>query len=129
MKLRSDTLDQPLFLTLLGSNCNGLAPLVVTEAGLDSYASGLVAAIHQAYAGAAKRALGSGRGHPWWNTECDQARLQYRAGECTKSTFRSTVRRAQRGFWRDKLDQASRAKDVFDMTKWHKSTGSYHPPP
>ena len=128
-KLRFDTLDQPLFLTLLGSNCNGLAPLVVTEAGLDSYASGLVVAIHQAYAGAAKRALGSGTGQPWWNSECDQARLQYRAGECTRRSLRSTVRRVQRGFWRDKLDQASRAKDVFDMTKWHKSTGSYHTPP
>ena len=53
----------------------------------------------------------------------------YRAGECTKRSFRSTVRRAQRGFWRDKLDQASKAKDVFDMTKWHKSTGTYHSPP
>jgi hypothetical protein len=128
-KLRLDTLDQPLFLDLLASNCNGLAPLVASEAGLDSYASGLVSAVYQAYAGAARRALGSGTGQPWWNPECNQARLLYRTGECTKRSFRSTVRRAQRGFWRDKLDTASKAKDVFDMTKWHKSTGTYHSPP
>ena len=128
-KLRFDTLDQPLFLSLLAANCSGLAPPADTEASLDSCASRLVSSIHQAYAGAARRSLGSGIGQPWWNTECNQARLIYRAGECTKRSFRSVVRRAQRGFWRDKLDQASKAKDVFDMTKWHKSTGSYHSPP
>ena len=128
-KLRFDTLDQPLFLALLASNYSGLPPLGDTAASLDSCASRLVSSIHQAYAGAARRALGSGTGQPWWNTECTQARALYRAGECTKKSFRSTVRRAQRSFWRDKLDQASKAKDVFDMTKWHKSTGSFHSPP
>ena len=128
-KLRFNTLDQPLFLTLLASNCSRLAPPGDTEASLDFCASRLVSSIHQAYTGAARRTLGSGAGQPWWNTECTQFRSLYRAGECTKKSLRSTVRRAQRGYWRDKLDQASKAKDVFDMTKWHKSTGSYHSPP
>ena len=128
-KLRFNTLDQPLFLALLASNCSRLGPPGDTEASLDSCASRLVSSIYQAYAGAARRSLGQGTGQPWWNSECNQAKLLYRAGEGTRNSFRSAVRRAQRGYWRDKLNQASRSKDVFDMTKWHKSTGSYYSPP
>jgi hypothetical protein len=32
-------------------------------------------------------------------------------------------------YWRSKLDQASQSKDVFAMSKWHKSTDSFQTPP
>jgi ribonuclease HI/endonuclease/exonuclease/phosphatase family metal-dependent hydrolase len=128
-KLRYNTLDHPLFLSLLATSCTGITLPTDTEDCLESFASQLVFAIRTAFEGSARRSLGQGRGQPWWNEDCNQARRLYQAGECTKSAFRNSVRRAQRKFWRDKLDSVSNIKDVFDMTKWHKSVGSYQSPP
>jgi hypothetical protein len=128
-KLRFNTLDHPLFLSLLASNSRGLALPLVSEDTLDSFASKLVLAIRSAFEGSARRTLGQGTGQPWWNTDCNQARQLYRAGKCTKNSFRNSIRRAQRKFWRDKIDSVSKIKDVFEMSKWHTSTGSYQSPP
>jgi len=69
-RIRFDTIDQPLFLSQLASNLEGLAELVLTEEGLDSTANNLVSALHSAYQGTAKRSLGLCTGQPWWNTDC-----------------------------------------------------------
>ena len=96
---------------------------------LDAVASDLIAALQRAYQGSAKRSLGQQVGQPWWNEDCRLSRQLYRIGDCTKRDFRRTVRHAKLQFWRGRLDAAAQAKDVFDMTKWHKSKGSYCNPP
>src|SRR6201990_1382695 len=128
-RLRFDTLDQRLFLSQLASNLEDLAGLALSEKDLDSAANSLVAAIGNAYQGAAKRSLGLSSGQPWWNTECTQSRQTYRVGACTKKDFRRAVRRAKAQYWQAKLDSATQAKDVFAMSKWHKSAGSFQMPP
>jgi ribonuclease HI len=128
-KLRFNTLDQPLFLSLLASNLDGLGLLVPTEDCLDALAEGLTLAIRNAYEGAAKRSLGQRTGQPWWNTDCNASRQLYRSGYYTKKDFRKTVRIAQREYWRNKLDAVTQIKDVFDMSKWHKSSGTFRSPP
>ena len=75
-KLRFNTLDQPLFLALLASNCSRLGPPGVTEASLDSCASRLVSSIYQAYAGAARRSLGQGTGQVEFRMQPGQTTLQ-----------------------------------------------------
>ena len=99
------------------------------EEQLDVAASGLVTAVHSAYQGAAKRSTGQRTGQAWWNADCKQALSLYRAGNYTKRDFRKAVRRAKSQFWQGKLDAATQAKDIFDMSKWHRSTGSFRSPP
>jgi ribonuclease HI len=127
-KLLFSSLDQPLFLDLLAGNLPSLTSLTSPEQ-LDAEASGLTAAIHSAYRGSAKRSLGQQTGQPWWNEDCKQSRQQYRLGDCTKKDFRKAVRRAKTLFWQARLDTAAQAKDAFDISKWHKSMGSYRSPP
>jgi hypothetical protein len=128
-KLRFDTLDQPLFLSLLASNLMNVETPEPNEESLDAVASSLSKAIHSAYQGAAKRSLGQTLGQPWWNDNCRQTRELYRAGDCTKRDFRNAIRSAKRQFWQHKLDSATQLKDVFSMSKWHKSTGNFRSPP
>jgi hypothetical protein len=99
-KLRFHTLGQSLFLYLLTSNLAGLELLATTEECLclDSLATGLTSAIHNAYEGAAKRALGQRTGQPWWNADCNTSRQLYRSGNCTSKELRKTVRSAQRQY-------------------------------
>ncbi|EED19609.1 hypothetical protein TSTA_028910 [Talaromyces stipitatus ATCC 10500] len=44
------------------------------------------------------------------------------------STYQTTTK-AQRQYWRDKLITAAQTKEVFDISKWHKSVGLYRSPP
>jgi Reverse transcriptase (RNA-dependent DNA polymerase)/Endonuclease-reverse transcriptase len=128
-RLRFDTLDQTAFFSLLSDNLAELDTPSLSEEQLDVAASGLVTAVHSAYQGAAKRSTGQRTGQAWWNADCKQALSLYRTGDYTKRDFRKAVRRAKSQFWQGKLDAASQAKDVFDMSKWHRSTGSFRSPP
>jgi hypothetical protein len=42
---------------------------------------------------------------------------------------RKVTRQAKDSFYKKKLDEAATSKDVFDIEKWHKSTGSFRFPP
>jgi ribonuclease HI len=128
-KIRFETLDEPLFLSLLSTNLTQIKPLNSLKDDLEILAHGLVSAIHGAYKGSAKRSLPHGRGQPWWNLECKEALQNYRSGSLPKDEFRKTTRKAQRQYWRDKLKTAAQTKEVFDISKWHKSVGSYRSPP
>ncbi|EED14697.1 polymerase, putative [Talaromyces stipitatus ATCC 10500] len=128
-KIRFDILDQPLFLSLLSTNLSQIQPLDSLKANLESLAQGLTSAIHSAYEGSAKRSLPHKKGQPWWNPECKEALQAYRSELLPKEEFRSTIRKTQREFWRNKLITASQTKEVFDISKWHKSRGSYRSPP
>jgi ribonuclease HI len=128
-RLRFDTLDHLRFLSLLESNLASIECLAKTEEDLDSLANEITSAISTAYKGSARRTLAQGIGQPWWNNDCRKARQDYRSSLCSKRDFRRTTRRAQRQYWRDKLNAVTQIKDVFDMSKWHKSTGSFRSPP
>lgn len=128
-RLRFNTLDQALFFSLLSSNLTSLEQFPSSILELDSLALGLTEAIFNAYSGSAKRSLGKGTGHAWWNADCTKARDDFKAGLLDKRGFRTTVRKAQRQYWRNKLDTVTQSKDVFYISKWHKSIGSYRSPP
>jgi ribonuclease HI/exonuclease III len=130
-KLRFDTLNQPLFLSLLETNLAQVTPSgpIKVNPDLDQLASGLVSTIHNAYKGSARRSMTQGTGQPWWNQDCKKALQEYRTGLSTRKEFRRVVRKTQRQFWSNKLASATHAEEVFGMGKWHKSTGSYRSPP
>jgi hypothetical protein len=128
-KMRFDTLDQPLFRSLLSTNLTQVKPLDTSKDDLEELAHGLISAIHNAYEGSAKRSLPHGRGQPWWNVECKKALQNYRSGLLSKDDFRREIRKTQRQFWRNKLTTAAQTKEVFDISKWHKSVGLYRSPP
>jgi hypothetical protein len=99
------------------------------EESIDATASSLTTVIYSAYEGAAKRSLGQNLGQPWWNDNCRQTPELYRAGDCTKRDFRNAVRSAKSQFWKHKLDSATQLRDVFSMSKWHKSIANFRSPP
>jgi ribonuclease HI len=128
-----DTLDQEVFTALLSENCKALCPLPAspTDTDLDQAASDLTQAISKAFNGSAKRTSGQNTGYPWWNKDCLEAVKANRIERTPTTTrnLRNTVRKAKRQFWAKKLDTVQDIKDVFRMTKWHKSTGAYRSPP
>ncbi|EED11826.1 hypothetical protein TSTA_110060 [Talaromyces stipitatus ATCC 10500] len=128
-KLRFDTLDHTCFLSLLTSNLADIESSATTKEDLDALAKKLTSAIQGAYAGSAMRTMSQGIGQPWWNDNCKKASHNYRSGLCSKTDFRRITRRSQRQFWQDKLSTVTQMKDVFDMSKWHKSTGTFRSPP
>lgn len=103
-KIRFDTLDQPLFLSLLSTNLIQVKPLDSSKDDLESLAHGLISAIHGAYKGSAKTSLPHGRGQPWWNPECREALQNYRSGLISQVAFCRTIRKAQRQFWHNKVN-------------------------
>src|SRR5271165_460571 len=132
-RLRVDTLDHKLFTALLSENCKALCPLPTspTAIDLDQAASDLTQAISKAFNGSAKRTLGQNTGNPWWNKDCLEAVKAHKSAQSptTARNLRNTVRKAKKQFWEKKLDTVQEIKDVFQMTKWHESTGAYRSPP
>ncbi|KAI1000325.1 hypothetical protein K3495_g7870 [Podosphaera aphanis] len=140
-RLKLDTLDENLFHSLLQEEMARMPSLLVhpQPASLDTYAEGLCTALQNSFRGSARRALGRGTGQPWWNDECRDAARAHRiarrnlqdptACAAARKELRIAVRRAKRQFFRNLLDQASSAKDVFNMVNWHRSVGSFRTPP
>ncbi|KAI0998616.1 hypothetical protein K3495_g9581 [Podosphaera aphanis] len=140
-RLKIDTLDENLFHSLLQAEMARMPSLPVhpQPASLDTYAEILCTALQNSFRGSARRALGRGTGQPWWNDECRDAARAHRiarrnsqdptACAAARKELRIAVRRAKRQFFRNLLDQASSAKDVFKMVNWHRSVGSFRTPP
>jgi ribonuclease HI len=128
-RLRFDTLDHTRFLTLLASNLANVRSSAGNKDELDCLANGITAAIHSSYTASANKSIPQGGGQQWWNTTCKKALQDYRAGLYTRKDFRRVTRRAQAQYWRDKISAVTESKEVFDMSRWHKSTGSYRSPP
>lgn len=124
-RLKLDTLDENLFYSLLQVEMARMPSLPVhpQPETLDTYAESLCSALQNAFRGSARRALWRGTGQPWWNDECRDAARAHRiarsnsqdptACAAAKKELRIAVRRAKRQFFRNFLDQASSAKDVF----------------
>jgi hypothetical protein len=128
-KLKFSTLDLTRFHALLALNLENVRTAAKTEEELNYLANETISAIHSAYAASATRSLPQGRGQPWWNTECGKALQDYRSGLALQRDFRRVIKRAQRQYWRDKISATTTSKEVFDMAKWHRTTGSYRSPP
>ncbi|KAI0992726.1 hypothetical protein K3495_g15459, partial [Podosphaera aphanis] len=99
----------------------------------------LTDAIRSAYSGSARRSLGHGKGNPWWDNSCKLARQKYRTlkrnpltdeefAEARKA-YRKAIKKAKNEFFLNKVGNASTAKEIFGMTKWHKTMGSFRSPP
>lgn len=127
-RLKPKTLDPDLFMKLLGNNLRKLSLLSESPNNneLDTAAQELSSSIRTAYAGSAARALGKGTGVPWWSKECSEAVHIYRQ---SGRTLRRSIRRAKTQYFRDRLNTASSARETFQMTKWHRSNGSFRSPP
>ncbi|CCU81843.1 endonuclease/reverse transcriptase [Blumeria hordei DH14] len=140
-RLRFDTLEKDLFLRLLSINIDGVSPipLASTREALDRCAIELTEAIRTAYTGVARRSLGHGKGNPWWDISCKQARQRYkkvRSGPITeedvareRKEYQGTIARAKKAYFTNKIAAASTDKDIFALTKWHKSTGNFQSTP
>ncbi|KAI0994347.1 hypothetical protein K3495_g13835, partial [Podosphaera aphanis] len=140
-KLRPDTLDPALFNRLLSISINQVAPLLPSpnSDSLDTLALSLTEAIRLAYSGSARRTLGHGKGNPWWDKSCKTARQRYKSITKVHHTeedfiearneYHKTIKKAKNKYFSDQVSKASSAKDIFNVSKWHKSTGSYNSPP
>ncbi|KAI1000670.1 hypothetical protein K3495_g7526 [Podosphaera aphanis] len=135
-KLRFATLVEENFLSLLSSNLTeresryNLFPF-----SLDKRAEKIVRILYSSYEGSTKKSLPRNIGKPWRDQSCRDARKLYREISCVrtpslaeKKTFRKVVKKAKNCFFQKKLDEASNAKDAFDITKWHKTKGNFRPP-
>jgi hypothetical protein len=94
-------------------------------------ATQLTNAISSSYADSARRLLGRRAGYPWWDIDCKNAADENRSARTTESVknLRRTVRKAKTKYWIDKIDSVQDMNDVFKMTKWHQSTGTFRSPP
>lgn len=136
-KLRFATLDEKRFLSLLDMQLLGLDTIEEkTRLNIDNRAEKLTLILQQSFNGSAKWCLPHGRGQPWWDQSCRDAKKRYkqicRTGSPSTSDrkdFRKAVKKAKKSFFNKKLDMASRAKDVFEVSKWHKSKGNFRTPP
>ncbi|KAI9039460.1 reverse transcriptase [Aspergillus affinis] len=128
-RLKFNTLDLSRFSNLLTLNVSDLPTTAETEEELDCLANAIISAVYSAYEASALRSRPQGGGQPWWNLECKEALQKYRIGLSTRKDFRREIRRAQQKYWRNKINATTTSKEVFEMSKWHKTTGSYRSPP
>jgi hypothetical protein len=126
--LKLGTLDYTHFLTLLAANLVGIKDTIKIKDELDYLVDGIISAIHRTYMASATRSLPQGGGQPWWNIEYKNALQDYQSELSSRTDFRRVVRRAQQQYWRKKINAITTSKEVFDMSKWHKTAGSYHTP-
>lgn len=140
-RLRPDTLDTVLFLKLLKSSISRVTSdsnLLTTEY-LDKLAEDIIQSLQLAYFGAARRSFGHGKGNPWWDSSCKLARRTYKSQirsaldpeeqKDAKKEYRKIIKKAKEAFFRAKVEHASTSKDIFAVTKWHKSRGTYRSTP
>jgi hypothetical protein len=122
------TLDLTHFNTLLASNLSNVTTTAETEEELDYLINRVILAIHSIYITSATRSLPQGRGQPWWNEKYKAALQDYWTGLSTQKDFRQVIKQTQQQYWRDKISATTTSKEVFDMLKWYKITGSYRSP-
>ncbi|KAI1001738.1 hypothetical protein K3495_g6468 [Podosphaera aphanis] len=140
-KLRPDTLDSALFNCLLFISINRVAPLPPSpnSDSLDTLALGLTEAKWLAYSGSTRRTLGHGKGNPWWDKSCKTVRQRYKSITKVHHTeedfiearkeYHKTIKKAKNKIFSAQVSKASTARDIFNISKWHKSTGFYNSPP
>lgn len=136
-KLRFGTINETAFKSLLQMHLLSISkPRISSTAEIDQRAEDLIKILQSSYTGSAKKSMSSNTGKPWWDLNCRRARQRYReisrTGNATaedRKNFRRVIKKAKHDFYRKKVEEASRARDVFNIVKWHKSKGVYSTPP
>lgn len=141
-RLKLETLNTELFQRLLTTSITSISPIPThpRPVDLDTLAEGITKAMHNAYSGAAQRSHGHGKGSPWWDLSCKLARQDYKSTikalivssdelKEAKKNYRRIIKKAKNDFYRAKIEKASTSKEIFSITKWHKSTGIYRSTP
>jgi ribonuclease HI len=132
-RLRPDTINEEIFTDELQAILALSLPLTDAPSmeELDLAATSLTEAVGKAFSRSATRTTGQNTGQPWWDSECKTAARENRKERSDESArnLRNTVRKAKSKYWAHKLDSVTDIRDVFKMTKWHQSTGSYRSPP
>lgn len=137
-RLKLETLDTKPFHRLLSISVKSISPLpsLPNAHDLDMLADGVTNAVHMAYSGAAKRSHGHGKGNPWWDQSCRLARKNYKLSiraqlitsdelKEAKKKYHKVIEKAKKIFYRDKIEKARTSKDIFSITRRHKSTGTF----
>ncbi|KAI0991743.1 hypothetical protein K3495_g16444, partial [Podosphaera aphanis] len=135
--IRFATIDEEKFQISLLAQLADISPLFDKScASLDQRAQQIIDILHYSYTESAKRSLPHGRGQPWWNQSCQEARKKYRekiregsASRADRKEFRKVTRKAKVSFFQKKIDEAANGRDVFEIAKWHKSKGTFRTPP
>lgn len=120
---------------------NSIAPITQkpTIELLDKLAKNITDAIHNAYSGSARLSLGHGKGNPWWDDSCSRARQEFKQNTRShlsseelkeaRKIYRRTIRKAKDSYYKTKLEEISTSKEIFAVTRWHKSIGTYRSSP
>lgn len=140
-KLRTITLEPNLFLRLLSVTL-GNVPVLTSSPNLkdlDFLAESLTSAIHEAYSGAALKSRGYDKGNLWWDSSCRLVRSQFedtiRGTHSTediknaKKQYLRVIHKAKDSYFKNKIDKISKSKEIFGLTKRHKSIGKFHSAP
>lgn len=105
-------------------------------ASLDQRAEQIISILHHSFSTSAKGSLPHGRGQPWWNQNCKEARKKYRRKiqdgsvcRADRKEYRKVTRKAKVTFCQKKIDEVATAKGIFEIAKWHKSKGAFRTPP
>lgn len=140
-KLKLKTLDTSLFLNLLTTATKAITalPPSFSTTALDKLAESLTEALQVAYSGSTRRTIRHGKGNYWWNSECKMARREYKSKmksnisiekqRNARKEYRKSIKKAKVDFYKARVEEASTAKDVFTMVKWHKTRGTYRSSP
>jgi hypothetical protein len=75
-------------------NINTLLATAHLEKELDNLATRITLAIYSVYEASARKTRPQGGGQPWWNPDCKEALLKYRAGLYSQKDLRQVVRQA-----------------------------------
>ncbi len=114
------------------------AESIPSTTGLDQLADGITKAVADALQASTKRSTGRGTGQPWWNEACQRAAQVHRQARSrsnedeetgAKRDLRRVVRKTKRDYWREKINNATESKDIFQMVGWGHSAGNFHSPP
>ncbi|POS85995.1 hypothetical protein EPUL_000808 [Erysiphe pulchra] len=110
--LMLETLDTALFHCLRSISVNSISSLPTFPAAndLDKLAGEIIKAVHSL----ARQEYKSANKSPISSYELDEA----------KKAYRKVIRKAKNEFFQAKIEKARTSKEIFPLTKWHKSTAS-----
>ncbi|KAI0995332.1 hypothetical protein K3495_g12850, partial [Podosphaera aphanis] len=136
-KLRFGTIEKDKFMALLSTQLDGILSLSdKSPASLDKRAEDIIQILLCSFSGSVRRSLPHTKGQPWWNQSCKEAKIAYRekiragnASQVDRKAFRKVSKHAKIAFFQKKVDEATNAKDVFVISKWHKTRGIFRTPP
>jgi len=132
-RLRYDSCDEKLFLTLLGTS--KYVPLISSPTEAENEARDIVQSIQTALVASCPRSKQNTRGTAWWNEDCKLSARRYHTArrrgpsDFEKIQHRAAVRRAKKQFWQSKVEKAHSLGDAYRIVKWHNCGPKFQTPP